>query len=132
MIYVCDHLHALTPYSVVLPYVDMLGSSRLWPRYVTHTPSVGCGRINTCTGYDMANQTAYLDGMLRWGLDWMIKAHPSNSTLYVQVGDSKSSLVLKLKSPLTCIQVVSTTPIGEEIATYRLPVYHTRSTTLSS
>jgi hypothetical protein len=80
----------------------------------------------------MANQTAYLDGMLRWGLDWMIKAHPSNSTLYVQVGDSKSSLVLKLKSPLTCIQVVSTTPIGEEIATYRLPVYHTRSTTLSS
>jgi endoglucanase len=24
-------------------------------------------------GYDMANQTAYLDDMLRWGLDWMIK-----------------------------------------------------------
>jgi hypothetical protein len=24
-------------------------------------------------GYDLANQTAYLDGMLRWGLDWMIK-----------------------------------------------------------
>ncbi|OBZ76978.1 Endoglucanase E-4 [Grifola frondosa] len=37
-------------------------------------------------GYDLANQTAYLDDMLRWGLDWLIKAHPSSSTLYVQVG----------------------------------------------
>jgi endoglucanase len=26
-----------------------------------------------CQGYDMANQTAYLDSMLRWGLDWLIK-----------------------------------------------------------
>jgi endoglucanase len=26
-----------------------------------------------CEGYDMANQTAYLDSMLRWGLDWLIK-----------------------------------------------------------
>jgi endoglucanase len=26
-----------------------------------------------CGGYDMANQTAYLDSMLRWGLDWLIK-----------------------------------------------------------
>lgn len=25
------------------------------------------------TGYELANQTAYLDDMLRWGLDWMIK-----------------------------------------------------------
>ena len=24
-------------------------------------------------GYDMANQTAYLDSTLRWGLDWLIK-----------------------------------------------------------
>jgi hypothetical protein len=24
-------------------------------------------------GYDMANQTAYLDDTLRWGLDWLIK-----------------------------------------------------------
>ncbi|KZT50854.1 glycoside hydrolase family 9 protein [Calocera cornea HHB12733] len=38
-------------------------------------------------GYDLANQTAYLDEMLRWGLDWLIKAHPDNSTFYVQVGD---------------------------------------------
>ncbi|KAH8830739.1 glycoside hydrolase family 9 protein [Flagelloscypha sp. PMI_526] len=40
--------------------------------------------------YDLANQTAYLDSMLRWGLDWLIKAHPSNQTLYVLVGDGVS------------------------------------------
>jgi endoglucanase len=38
-------------------------------------------------GYQLANQTAYLDGTLRWGFDWLIKAHPSNNTLFVQVGD---------------------------------------------
>ncbi|KAG9016351.1 hypothetical protein FRB90_003194, partial [Tulasnella sp. 427] len=39
-------------------------------------------------GYERANQTAYLDGMLRWGLDWLMKAHPEENTLYVQVGDT--------------------------------------------
>ena len=24
-------------------------------------------------GYDLANQTAYLDDTLRWGLDWLMK-----------------------------------------------------------
>lgn len=24
------------------------------------------------TGYDSANQVAYLDAMLRWGLDWLM------------------------------------------------------------
>jgi len=37
-------------------------------------------------GYDDAGQTAYLDSTLRWGLDWLIKAHPNPDTLYVQVG----------------------------------------------
>ncbi|KAJ2914293.1 hypothetical protein MD484_g6157, partial [Candolleomyces efflorescens] len=36
-------------------------------------------------GYDVANQTAYLDDMLRWGLDWLLKAHTNESTLYVLV-----------------------------------------------
>jgi endoglucanase len=53
----------------------------------------------------MANQTAYLDDMLRWSLDWLIKvglrdhchltlieynicqAHPQPNTLFVQVAD---------------------------------------------
>ncbi len=26
-------------------------------------------------GYDLANQTVYLDDMLRWGLDWLIKVN---------------------------------------------------------
>ncbi|KAF4619366.1 hypothetical protein D9613_005368 [Agrocybe pediades] len=36
-------------------------------------------------GYDLANQTAYLDDTLRWGLDWLIKAHPNDSTLVVMI-----------------------------------------------
>ena len=28
-------------------------------------------------GYDLANQTAYLDSILRWGLDWLIKVCPA-------------------------------------------------------
>ncbi|KAF5321674.1 hypothetical protein D9619_000754 [Psilocybe cf. subviscida] len=38
--------------------------------------------------YDMANQTAYLDDTLRWGLDWLIKAHPNDTTLVVMVASS--------------------------------------------
>lgn len=38
-------------------------------------------------GYDDAGQTAYLDSTLRWGLDWLINAHPNPDTLYVQVGN---------------------------------------------
>ncbi|PHZ16691.1 Six-hairpin glycosidase [Rhizopus microsporus ATCC 52813] len=38
-------------------------------------------------GYQKANQVHYLDSMLRWGLDWLIQAHPDDNTFYVQVGD---------------------------------------------
>ncbi|KAF8897403.1 Six-hairpin glycosidase-like protein [Infundibulicybe gibba] len=54
--------------------------------------SICWGATDFGKGYDMANQTAYLDDMLRWGLDWLIKAHPSNNTLYVQVGDIATDL----------------------------------------
>ena len=37
----------------------------------------------------MANQTAYLDDTLRWGLDWMLKAHPNPRTLYVLVSSGQ-------------------------------------------
>ncbi|KAF9360540.1 hypothetical protein BGX26_008960 [Mortierella sp. AD094] len=36
-------------------------------------------------GYTLANKTHYLDQMVRWGTDWLIKVHPNNNTLYVQV-----------------------------------------------
>ncbi|CAO3628932.1 unnamed protein product [Mucor hiemalis] len=38
-------------------------------------------------GYQKANQVPYLRDMLRWGLDWVMQAHPNNDTFYVQVGD---------------------------------------------
>jgi endoglucanase len=59
-------------------------------------------------GYDLANQTPYLDDMLRWSLDWLMKvsttfgnhhfcfthclgkAHSSNNTLWVYVAESKN------------------------------------------
>ncbi|KAK7470799.1 hypothetical protein VKT23_002217 [Stygiomarasmius scandens] len=50
--------------------------------------SICWGATDFGKGYDMANQTVYLDDMLRWGLDWLIKTHPSNNTLYVEVADT--------------------------------------------
>ncbi|KAL0582010.1 hypothetical protein V5O48_000068 [Marasmius crinis-equi] len=49
--------------------------------------SICWGATDFGRGYDLANQTTYLDDMLRWGLDWLIKAHPSNNTLYVEIAD---------------------------------------------
>ncbi|KAI6130517.1 glycoside hydrolase family 9 protein [Pisolithus croceorrhizus] len=40
-----------------------------------------------CT-FPLQIQTPYLDDMLRWSLDWLIKAHPSNDTLFVQIADT--------------------------------------------
>ncbi|KAF8450355.1 glycoside hydrolase family 9 protein [Boletus edulis BED1] len=50
--------------------------------------SVCWGATDFGKGYDLANQTPYLDAMLRWGLDWLIKAHPTNNTLFVQISDA--------------------------------------------
>ncbi|KAG0197170.1 hypothetical protein BGX28_009314 [Mortierella sp. GBA30] len=47
------------------------------------------GGLEFFDGYILSNQTQYLDQMLRWGLDWLIKAHPNNNTFYVQVGISE-------------------------------------------
>ncbi len=65
------------------------------------------GALTHGAGYDSANQTAYLDQMLRWGLDWSMRvripvlahpvfsllthirqAHPQSDVLYVQVGNA--------------------------------------------
>ncbi|KAG0359601.1 Six-hairpin glycosidase-like protein [Gamsiella multidivaricata] len=57
---------------------------------LTFTMSETCwGGIEFWDGYQLANQTRYLDQMVRWGMDWLIKAHPNNNTLYVQVGLSE-------------------------------------------
>ncbi|KAF9008918.1 9 glycosyl hydrolase [Cyathus striatus] len=51
--------------------------------------SICWGAIDYGKGYDTANQTAYLDGMLRWGLDWLMKAHPNDTSLIVLVGSTE-------------------------------------------
>ena len=43
------------------------GKGRL---HILNSPEI---LLTQSQGYDMANQTAYLDSMLRWGLDWLIK-----------------------------------------------------------
>ncbi|WWC88048.1 uncharacterized protein L201_002951 [Kwoniella dendrophila CBS 6074] len=44
------------------------------------------GALTHGQGFDQAKQTAYLDGTLRWGFDWVMKAHPTDDQLFVQVG----------------------------------------------
>ena len=62
----------LRPFPELFHYVNMLGCYRLWRRYTR--PAIFTGLSMTIyLGYDLANQTAYLDDMLRWGLDWLIK-----------------------------------------------------------
>ncbi|KAF9362811.1 hypothetical protein BGX34_005442 [Mortierella sp. NVP85] len=56
---------------------------------LTFTMTETCwGALEFWEGYRLANQTQYLNQMVRWGMDWLIKAHPNNNTLYVQVGSS--------------------------------------------
>ncbi|KAL1921026.1 uncharacterized protein VTP21DRAFT_11661 [Calcarisporiella thermophila] len=50
---------------------------------------VSWGAIEFEQGYRVANQYNAVLDMLRWGMDWMQKAHPTKSELYVQVGDLK-------------------------------------------
>ncbi|CAJ0855542.1 18358_t:CDS:2, partial [Entrophospora sp. SA101] len=48
--------------------------------------SLSWGAYEWFDGYQLANQTQYLQDMIRWGTDWLIKAHPDKNTLYVQIG----------------------------------------------
>lgn len=48
--------------------------------------AIAWGALTHGQGYDMAQQTAYLDGTLRWGFDWLMKvpelrASPRNPAL---------------------------------------------------
>jgi len=77
--------------------------------------SICWGAIDFGSGYDTGNQTAYLDDMLRWGLDWLIKAHPSPDQLFVQVGDSDLDNAYwggdqGIPTPRTSYQINSTSP----------------------
>lgn len=41
-------------------------------------------------GFDQAKQTVYLDSTLRWGFDWLQKAHPKDDVLFMQIGSSEA------------------------------------------
>ncbi|MFF7159383.1 glycoside hydrolase family 9 protein [Streptomyces sp. NPDC008139] len=45
------------------------------------------GGIDESAGYTKSGQDTYLLRNLRWGDDWLLKAHPSPNVLYGQVGD---------------------------------------------
>ncbi|CAG8798239.1 38020_t:CDS:2 [Gigaspora margarita] len=49
---------------------------------------VSWGAIEWFEGYQLSNQTQYLYDMIKWGTDWLIKAHPKPDQLFIQVGSS--------------------------------------------
>ncbi|MFI1093185.1 glycoside hydrolase family 9 protein [Streptomyces sp. NPDC020917] len=51
---------------------------------------LGWGGIDEASGYAASGQQSYLLRNLRWGDDWLLKAHPSPNVLYGQVGDGSS------------------------------------------
>lgn len=82
--------------------------------------SICWGALEFGNGYKDANQTAYLDSTLRWGLDWLIKAHPEMNTLYVLVGDDQKDNNYwggdqNIPSPRPAYQVNDTHP-GTDVA----------------
>ncbi len=48
------------------------------------------GGIEFSAGYEKAGQLAALLDTIRWGTDWLIKAHPSDNVLYGQVGNGSA------------------------------------------
>ncbi|MFC4034413.1 glycoside hydrolase family 9 protein [Streptomyces polygonati] len=51
---------------------------------------LGWGGLDEAAGYTKSGQSTYLLRNLRWGDDWLLKAHPSPNVLYGQVGDGGS------------------------------------------
>ncbi|KAJ7591199.1 glycoside hydrolase family 9 protein [Mycena floridula] len=82
--------------------------------------SICWGALDFGKGYDSANQTAYLDSMLRYALDWLIKAHPSENTLFVQIADAMLDNAywggdVGIPGPRPSYQINSTAP-GTDVA----------------
>ncbi|CAO3587834.1 unnamed protein product [Absidia cylindrospora] len=47
---------------------------------------ISWGGIEWYDSYKKADQTGNLQSTIKWGTDWLLKAHPNSNTLYVQVG----------------------------------------------
>ncbi|KAF8332825.1 Six-hairpin glycosidase-like protein [Cantharellus anzutake] len=50
--------------------------------------SICWGATSFGSGYDLAQQTPYLDSILRWAFQYLINAQPNITSLVVQVGDA--------------------------------------------
>ncbi|KDN52544.1 glycoside hydrolase family 9 protein [Tilletiaria anomala UBC 951] len=66
-------------------------------------------------GYNLTGQAEYLDGMLRWGLDWMIKASETPNALWVFVGNMSADAAYwggdqGIPQPRSAYQVTNTSP----------------------
>ncbi|KAG6332985.1 hypothetical protein ID866_6101 [Astraeus odoratus] len=59
----------------------------LMPAQSATVMSICWGATDFGKGYDLANQTPYLDDMLRWSLDWLIKVAETNLTNAYWGGD---------------------------------------------
>ncbi|KAF9055097.1 glycoside hydrolase family 9 protein [Hymenopellis radicata] len=82
--------------------------------------SICWGATDFGQGYNLANQTAYLDSALRCGLDWLVKAHHSDNTLFVQVADAEVDNAYwggdqDIPTPRPSFQINSTSP-GTDVA----------------
>jgi endoglucanase len=78
------------------------------------------GGVANPAGYTKSNQTQFLLRNLRWGDDYIIKAHPSANVLYGQVGDGSSDHAFwgapeVNPSPRPSFAVTSTCP-GSDLA----------------
>ena len=64
--------------------------------------SICWGALDVGRGYELANQAAYLDDLLRWSLDWLMKVrrvaqdflHPS---LFMLTADLRSSDIVRAR-----------------------------------
>lgn len=114
--------------------------------------SLAWGAVDYGQGYELANQTAYLDGVsefrpvlptslgnllrilfvsiVRWGLNWLIKAHPEPSTLYVQVGNSTLDNKCGPRLPLPLLTGTADTPTSSLLQLLGWRPRHSRSSTV--
>lgn len=58
-------------------HLRLLGRLELWQRSAALSFLRQAVDSSLCaSGYESSDQAAYLDGMLRWGLDWLIAVSP--------------------------------------------------------
>ncbi|XP_077229605.1 endoglucanase 20-like [Tasmannia lanceolata] len=90
-----------------------------WPMWFS-TTLLSWGAVEYETQLSMANQLGHLLSAIRWGTDFILRAHTSPTTLYTQVGDGNSDHQCwerpeDMDTPRTLYKITSTSP-GTEVA----------------